>query len=357
MSLKETVSNPYSKWLEATGPENDVIISSRVRLARNLMGYPFPHVLGHENADKVLYAVQSAVAQKSLQEAVGNLELSRMTELSSIERQILVEKHLISPDMLEQPEKRGVVLRDDEVISIMVNEEDHLRIQCLLPGLQLKECWDLANTVDDGLEQIIDYAFAKEQGYLTSCPTNIGTGLRASVMLHLPALVMTRQINAVLTTLSKLGLTVRGLYGEGTQATGNLFQVSNQVTLGLTEEEIIDNLITVALQLVTQERAARRALHKEQLHQIEDKVWRAYGLLKYARTMTSNETMTLLSDMRLGVDLGVITGIPPGIIMELIILSRPAFLSKVKGADLNPYQRDIFRATLIRERLNSLSNE
>ncbi|MEG6523931.1 protein arginine kinase [Desulfotomaculum sp. 1211_IL3151] len=357
MSLKETVSNPYSKWLEASGPENDVIISSRVRLARNLTGYPFPHLLGHENADKILYAVQSAIGHKTLPGTVGNLELSRMTELSPTERLILVEKHLISPDMLENPEKRGVVLRDDEVISVMVNEEDHLRIQCLLPGLQLKECWDLANAVDDGLEQILDYAFSEELGYLTSCPTNVGTGLRASIMLHLPALVMTQQISSVLTTLSKLGLTVRGLYGEGTQATGNLFQVSNQVTLGLQEEEIIDGLITVALQLVTQERAARRALHKEQRFRIEDKVWRAYGLLKYARNLTSNETMTLMSDLRLGVELGIIPDIPPGLIMELIIMSRPAFLNKLKGSDLNPQQRDTFRATLIRDRLNTLSNE
>ncbi|MCL4441838.1 MAG: protein arginine kinase [Firmicutes bacterium] len=356
MSLKETVNSPYSKWLDASGPESDVIISSRVRLARNLVGNPFPHLLGPENADKILYALQTAIHQKGMQETVGKLEICRMTELSPTERQILVEKHLISPDLLEQPEKRGVVLRDDEVISIMVNEEDHLRIQCLLPGLQLKECWDLANAVDDGLEQTLDFAFAEEQGYLTSCPTNVGTGLRASVMLHLPALVLTQQINAVLIALSKLGLTVRGLYGEGTQATGNLFQVSNQVTLGLTEEEIIDNLIMVAMQLVTQERTARRALYKDQQHQIEDRVWRAYGLLKYARTMASSDAMALLSDLRLGVDLGIIPDIPAGLIMELIIMTRPAFLNKLKGTELNPYQRDIYRATLIRERLNSLPN-
>ncbi|SHE82299.1 protein arginine kinase [Desulforamulus putei] len=354
MSFKETVNNPYSKWLDASGPESDVVISSRVRLARNLAGYPFPHLLGHENADKILYAVQSAINRDGIKETIGELELCRMTELSPTERQILVEKHLISPDLLEQPEKRGVVLRNDEVISIMVNEEDHLRIQCLLPGLQLKECWDLANAVDDGLEQTLDFAFTEELGYLTSCPTNVGTGLRASVMLHLPALVMTQQINAVLLSLSKLGLTVRGLYGEGTQATGNLFQVSNQVTLGLTEEEIIDNLIMVAMQLVTQERAARRALYREQQHQIEDRVWRAYGLLKYARAMTSNDAMTLLSDLRLGVDMGIIPDIPAGLIMELIVMTRPAFLNKLKGTELNPYQRDLYRATLIRERLNSL---
>ncbi|SHK99459.1 protein arginine kinase [Desulforamulus aeronauticus] len=355
MSLRETVSNPYSKWLDASGPESDVIISSRVRIARNLVGYPFPHLLGYDNADKILYAVQSAIESAAIKEIVGQLELSRMTELSPTERQILVEKHLISPDMLEQPEKRGVVLSADEVIDIMINEEDHLRIQCLLPGLQLKECWDLANKVDDGMEQILDFAFAEDMGYLTSCPTNVGTGLRASVMLHLPALVMTQQINSILTTLSKLGLTVRGLYGEGTQATGNLFQVSNQVTLGLTEDEIIDNLIMVAKQLVTQERTARLALYKEQQYPIEDRVWRAYGLLKYARSITSTDTMNLLSDMRLGVDLNIIPNIPRGLIMELIVMTRPAFLNKLKGEDLNPAQRDIFRATLIREKLNSLS--
>ena len=355
MSLRETVSNPYSKWLDASGPESDVIISSRVRIARNLVGYPFPHLLGYDNADKILYAVQSAIESAAIKETVGELELSRMTELSPTERQILVEKHLISPDMLEHPEKRGVILSADEVIDIMINEEDHLRIQCLLPGLQLKECWDLANKVDDGMEQILDFAFAEEMGYLTSCPTNVGTGLRASVMLHLPALVMTQQINSILITLSKLGLTVRGLYGEGTQATGNLFQVSNQVTLGLTEDEIIDNLIMVARQLVTQERTARLALYKEQQYQIEDRVWRAYGLLKYARSITSTDTMNLLSDLRLGVDLNIIPNIPRGLIMELIVMTRPAFLNKLKGEDLNSAQRDIFRATLIREKINSLS--
>lgn len=355
MSLRKTVSNPYSKWLDASGPESDVIISSRVRIARNLVGYPFPHLLGYDNADKIIYAVQSAIESPAMKEPVGELELSRMTELSPTERQILVEKHLISPDMLEHPEKRGVVLSEDEVIGIMINEEDHLRVQCLLPGLQLKECWNLANTVDDGLEQILDFAFVEEMGYLTSCPTNVGTGLRASVMLHLPALVMTQQINSILTTLSKLGLTVRGLYGEGTQATGNLFQVSNQVTLGLTEDEIIDNLIMVAMQLVTQERAARRVLYKEQQHQIEDRVWRAYGLLKYARTINSMDTMNLLSDLRLGVDLNIIPNIPGGLVMELIVMTRPAFLNKLKGEELNPVQRDIYRATLIRDKLNSLS--
>ena len=355
MGIKETVSNPYSKWLDASGPDSDVVISSRIRLARNIINHPFPHLLGGEDADKVVYAVDSVLEHSPFKDALGGMELSRMTELSPTERQILVEKHLISPALLEQPEKKAVVLRDDEVVSIMVNEEDHLRIQCLLPGLQLKECWDIANQVDDGLEQILDYAFCEEKGYLTSCPTNVGTGLRASVMLHLPALVMTQQLSSVLTSLSKLGLTVRGLYGEGTQATGNLFQVSNQVTLGLTEEEIIDNLLMVAAQLVSQERAARQALYKEQRHHIEDRVWRAYGLLRYARLITSSEAMSLFSDLRLGVDLRIIPGVPPGLITELIIMTRPAFLNRLNDKEINPHQRDIYRAKLIRERLQSLS--
>lgn len=357
MSIKETVSNAYSKWLDATGPDCDVVISSRVRLARNILEFPFPHLLGHEDADKVIYAVQSVIGSKGFNDRTGVLELSRMTELSPTERQILMEKHLISPHLLKNPEKKAVLLRDDEVISIMVNEEDHLRIQCLLPGLQLKECWDLANDVDDGLESGLNFTFSEERGYLSSCPTNVGTGLRASAMLHLPALVMTGQISAILTTLSKLGLTVRGLYGEGTQATGNLFQVSNQVTLGLTEDEIIDNLVMVAMQLVAQERSARKNLYKEQKHQIEDRVWRAYGLLHYARIMTSIDAMALLSDLRLGVDLEIIPIVPPGQITELMIMTRPAFLNKLKGKELNQYQKDIYRAEVIRERLNSLSHK
>ncbi|MEW6424699.1 MAG: protein arginine kinase [Bacillota bacterium] len=353
MALKRTVNEAHSRWMDGQGAEADIVISSRIRVARNLTNLPFPHLLTQEQAEQVIYAVKGAVEKRSLAEKIGTLELTRMSELTPVERQILVEKHLISPDLLEDYQKKAVVLRDDEVISIMINEEDHLRIQCLLPGLQLSEAWELIDRLDDELEATLDYAFDERLGYLTACPTNVGTGMRASVMLHLPGLVLVKQIKSVLATVAKLGLTVRGLYGEGTEASGNLFQVSNQVTLGLTEEDIITNLLSVTRQLISQERSAREALRKESREQLEDRVGRAYGLLKHSRLMSSEEAMRLLSDLRLGIDLGIIKNIPSNLVNELIVLIRPAFLIKTVGKDLTPFERDVYRPQLIRKKLSA----
>ncbi|MBE3587541.1 MAG: protein arginine kinase [Thermoanaerobacteraceae bacterium] len=357
MSIKETVSEARSQWMNGAGPEADIVISSRVRVARNLAHLPFPHLLSREKAEQVIQAVEAAVGNEELQRRVGRLAVVRLNELTPVERQILVEKHLISPDLLENFERKAVALRDDEVLSVMVNEEDHLRLQCLLPGLQLEEAWKLVNGLDDGLEATLDYAFDEKLGYLTACPTNVGTGMRASVMLHLPGLVLVNQIRGVLATIGKLGLTVRGLYGEGTEAAGNLFQVSNQITLGHAEEDIIANLISVTRQLLAQERAARQALYRERKEQLEDRVGRAYGVLKHARVMTSEEAMRLFSDLRLGIDLGIIKNIPVSLIMELMVLTRPAFLVKVTGRDLSPVERDVYRAQLIRRKLSAAQQE
>lgn len=353
MALKEILNEARSRWMDGQGTDSDIVISSRIRVARNLTNLPFPHLLDQEQAERVIYAVKAAVEKRSLKEKIGVLELARMNELTPVERQILVEKHLISPDLLEDYQKKAVVLRDDEVISIMINEEDHLRIQCLLPGLQLKEAWELIDRLDDELEAALDYAFDERLGYLTACPTNVGTGLRASVMLHLPGLVLVKQIKNVLSAVAKLGLTVRGLYGEGTEASGNLFQVSNQVTLGLTEEDIITNLLSVTRQLIAQERSARAALLKESREQLEDRVGRAYGLLKHSRLMSSEEAMRLFSDLRLGIDMGLIKKIPSSLVNELIVLTRPAFLMKTLGKDLTPFERDVYRSQLIRKKLSA----
>lgn len=353
MTLRQIVSEAHSRWMDGQGADADIVISSRIRVARNLTGYPFPHLLSGSQADQVISAVKEAVERPSLKGKAGVMELVRMTELSPVERQILVEKHLISPDLLEDFQKKAVVLREDETISIMVNEEDHLRIQCLLPGLQLNEAWELVDRLDDELEAALDFAFDERLGYLTACPTNVGTGMRASVMLHLPALVMIRQIKNVVATVTKLGLTVRGLYGEGTEASGNLFQVSNQVTLGLTEEDIITNLLSVTRQLIGQERSAREALRRESREQLEDRVGRAYGLLKHSRLMSSEEAMRLLSDLRLGIDMGFIKNIPPNLVNELIVMIRPAFLIKSLGRDLTPFERDMHRTKIIRKKLSS----
>ena len=234
----------------------------------------------------------------------------------------------------------------------MVNEEDHLRIQTLRAGIQLREAFELANQVDDALENAIDYAFSSQFGYLTACPTNVGTGMRVSVMLHLPALVITREIEKVFQAVSKINLAVRGLYGEGTQASGDFYQISNQVTLGKTENEIIDNLASVIPQIVKYERKVRTTLLQMKRLVLEDKIWRALGVLRSARTITSEETLELLSLVRLGVNLGAIEGIPMATVNELFVLSQPAHLQKVEKTKLSSHERDAARARYIRERLD-----
>ncbi|WP_347489898.1 protein arginine kinase [Desulfoscipio sp. XC116] len=352
MGIKETVNSARSGWMVGGGPEGDILISSRIRVARNLKGYAYPHLLDMEKAEKVIHAVQLALGNQIITSRIGNLEITRMSELSPVERQILVEKHLISPNLLEDYGKKAVALRDDEVISIMINEEDHLRIQCLLPGSQLEKAWAMVNQIDDGLENTLDYTFSEKFGYLTACPTNVGTGMRASVMLHLPGLVLVDQVGAVLTTISKLGFTVRGLYGEGTEALGNLFQLSNQVTMGHSEEEIINSLNSVTGQILAQEREARKALLQRRKDQLEDKVGRSYGLLKYAHVMSSEETMRRLSDVRLGIDLQLISGITAEQLTELMVMTRPAYLVKQRDDESNPLHQNILRAQIIRDKLN-----
>ncbi len=352
MGIKETVNSAKSGWMEGDGPDGDILISSRVRVARNLKGYAFPHLLDQEKAEQVIYAVQLALENQVIKSQVGDLETTRMSELSPVERQILVEKHLISPNLLGEHGKKALALRDDEVISIMINEEDHLRIQCLLPGLQLEKAWALVNQIDDGLENTMDYAFSEKFGYLTACPTNVGTGMRASVMLHLPGLVLVDQVGAVLAMISKLGFAVRGLYGEGTEALGNLFQLSNQVTMGHAEEEIINSLNSVTGQVLTQEREARKALLQQRKDQLKDKVGRSYGLLKYAHMISSEEAMRRLSDVRMGVDLQLITGPTAEQLTELMVMTRQAYLMNQRENSLNSLQLDILRAQTIRNMLN-----
>lgn len=351
MSIKDTVNNARSKWMEGTGPDNDVVISSRIRLARNISGYPFPHFMPDAEAEKVFHAVQLAVSDNDLVKNLGQLEFTNLAELTEVERMILVEKHLVSPQYIENPQNKAVVLAPDESVSIMVNEEDHLRIQCLQPGLQLEETLALADKIDDLLEKNLDYSFCEKRGYLTSCPTNVGTGLRASVMLHLPCLVMGKMVGKIVHALSQLSLAVRGYYGEGTEAYGNLFQVSNQVTMGQTEEEIVKNLLTVTRQIVSQERATREAVLNENRNYLEDKVHRAFGIMKHARMITSQEALNNISDLRLGVELGILEGLTYGKINELILLTRPAFLTKLAGRQLSAQERDLARAEIIRKKL------
>jgi protein arginine kinase len=338
-----------SKWMEGKGPEADIVISSRVRLARNIREIPFPPLSSDEQRKKVF-----ALAEKIIQNQQGKKDALKMFNISSLTpvfRQVLVEKHLISPLLAKENRFSALLFREDEIVSIMVNEEDHFRIQCLLPGLQLKKAWQEVSRYDDFLESQVDYAFHEERGYLTACPTNVGTGMRASVMLHLPALVITQQIKRIFSAINQVGLAVRGLYGEGTEMIGNLLQLSNQVTLGQSEEEIWQNLYGVTKQLINQEKKAREHLLNEGREKLADRAGRAFGVLKYARMVDSQETMKLLSDVRLGVDLGLLKGVSLKVLNELIIISQPGCLQYLKGSALSPYERDLERAVQIQKYL------
>ncbi|MDQ0190374.1 protein arginine kinase [Alicyclobacillus cycloheptanicus] len=350
MSLSDFLQRAMSKWMRDGGPNDDIALTSRIRIARNITDVPFPMLQTDSHADAVIDRVRRALASPDVRR-FGNFELVRCSELSALDRQVLVEKHLISKDLADEVKHGAVALRDDEVVNLMINEEDHIRIQCIMPGLRLEEAWQLANELDDALEKHIPYAFHDRYGYLTACPTNVGTGIRASVMMHLPGLVLSGQINRMLSAVSQVGLTVRGMYGEGSESAGNLFQVSNQVTLGETEEEIIGNLSSIVNQLMDHERAARRMLLQENREGLEDRVCRSFGILAYARKMDSKETLQRLSDVRLGIDLGIIKGVSAGILKELMVMTQPAFLQKYYNQELSPATRDSRRATLIRERL------
>ena len=348
MSFRDIIEGSLSDWIRGDGPFSDVVLSSRIRLARNLEDMPFPHVASEGDLKKVLEQVEGALRGMR---GLGNLRMVRLAEMAPLDRQILVEKHLISPQHAENVKYKAVILRQDETISIMVNEEDHIRIQTIFPGLQLENGWQLASQVDDAFEAKLGYAFDEKIGYIAACPTNAGTGLRASVMVHLPALAMTNQVGKVLSAVSHVGMAVRGLYGEGTEARGNIYQISNQVTLGRSEEDIMENLKGVTKQVIDQERSARSYLLRETKEKLEDTVYRAYGILSNARLLTSEEALRLLSDVRLGIDAGLITEVDGKVLGELMVLTRPAYLQKLVGRELSPFERDFHRAAHVRERM------
>ncbi|MFC3885262.1 protein arginine kinase [Bacillus songklensis] len=347
MANESFFNQAISSWMNQNGPDSDIVLSSRVRLARNLEHYLFPTLSTNEQALEVVGLFKDKFTTAS--HPNRNLQLLEMGNLKPLEKRVLVEKHLISPQLAEESNFGACLLSENEEISIMVNEEDHLRIQCLFPGLQLSSALQEANELDDWIEQYVDYAFDEQIGYLTSCPTNVGTGLRASVMMHLPALVMTRQINRIIPAINQLGLVVRGTYGEGSEALGNIFQVSNQITLGKSEEDIVDDLNSVVQQIITQERSARDALIKTSNLELEDRVFRSYGTLLYSRIIESKEASQCLSDVRLGIDLGYIKDVPRSILNELMVITQPGFLQQYAGGALRPDERDVRRASLIRE--------
>lgn len=355
MSFQKFINEAISPWMKKEGPDSDIVLSSRVRLARNLDNVPFPIAAPKEKLDEVVELAEEKFANLGHRK-FGQLELLKMETLKANEKRVLVEKHLISPHLSDESKAGAVILSEDESLSIMINEEDHFRIQVLLSGFQLARGLEFANEIDDWMEDKLDFAFSEKRGYLTSCPTNVGTGLRASVMMHLPALVVTRQMKRILPAINQLGLVVRGIYGEGSEALGNLFQISNQITLGLSEKDIVQDLTGIVSQIIQHERNARETLLQQSRLQLEDKVYRSLGILSHARSIESKEASQRISDVKLGIDLGLIKDISGNIMNELIILTQPGFLQHYAGEILSPEQRDERRATLIRERLKLAKN-
>lgn len=324
----------------------DVVVSSRARLARNLEGFAFPDRLSAEQREQVAARIEAALGRMA-----GKWGFYRLAEVSPLDRQVLLEKHLISPQQLQAPQGAGLALREDEALSVMVNEEDHVRLQAILPGLAVREALGEVDRADDQLEGALDWSFNPDLGFLTACPTNVGTGLRLSVMLHLGGLVESQAMNQLLHVLPKLGLAVRGLYGEGTQAVGNLFQVSNQITLGQAEEEVAAGVERAALQIIDQEREARRLLAEQQLPMIQDRAHRAYGILRHARMLSAEEAMRLISDLRLGAEMGILQ-LPLSLVNELLLIALPGFLTRSVGREMPVSERRQQRANLIRHRLD-----
>jgi len=344
----DSLTHTSGEWLRATGPESDIVISSRVRLARNLAAFPFTNRAS---------AYQKAEIEGLLKDRIGKLELDPRLDyvnvpgLSPLDRQFLVERQLISRELAAADGPRGVAVGPRETVSVMINEEDHLRLQVMRSGFALDEAWQDIDRVDDLLEQRISYAFSEDFGYLTACPTNVGTGMRSSVMLHLPALVWTKQIEKVFRALQKINLAVRGLYGEGSRASGDFYQISNQVTLGKSETGILGEIREVIPQIIAYERQARNALVKESRQALQDRVSRAYGTLCSATMMTAEETMDLLSSVRLGVNLTLLEDITIATVNELFIHTQPAHLQKLMGALLDGEERNAARARYLRTRL------
>jgi protein arginine kinase len=350
-----TIPDYGLSWLEASGDHADIVLSTRVRLARNLQGHAFGPRARVNDREAVLRRFRES-ATASSNAARGTL--LQMAEVGVRTRRILLERRLVSRDLLGDADKgpplgAAVLLTDHDPLSVMINEEDHLRIQSLVSGLRLQEAWSMVDRLDEDLGQDLPYAYHHEFGFLTSCPTNVGTGLRASVLMHLPGLVLTKEIGRVLQGLAQVGLTFRGLYGEGSEVVGNFFQVSNQTTLGKTEEDLVDHLDKLVRQVIEYETKARQTLLRDARAVTEDKIWRAYGLLRYARTLSFEELMNLLSGIRLGASLKLLPGLRVYTLNKIMIFTQPAHLEQAASRDLPPIESDAHRAAYVRRILAS----
>ncbi|MCW5553306.1 MAG: protein arginine kinase [Verrucomicrobiae bacterium] len=351
MELNDFLISP-AEVARRKGPHDRIVMSSRVRLARNIREGVFPGWAKKPERVRVLDLVRPAL--ESLPELKGAFSES-MEHLSTLDKNLLVERHLISREHAAKREGSGLVLNREESFCVMINEEDHLRIQALRPGLQLRQAWVAVDHLDSVLEKKLNYAFSPELGYLTACPTNLGTGIRVSAMLHLPGLVLAEQINPIIQSVNKLGLAVRGLYGEGTEALGNVFQVSNQMTLGESESTIVERLEKVLAQIIEHEENARATLLEKKPKMVHNHIGRAYGILANAHSISSKETMNLLSLLRLGVDLGSFPSVERSLVDELILMTQPAHLQTVHSGKLSAEERDLLRADMLRGRLKPVS--
>ncbi len=343
---------PPAEIARRKGPYDRIVLTSRVRLARNLKEASFPGWAKKPERVRVLEQLRPVI--ENLPDMKDSFS-ETMDNLSTLDKQILVERHLISREHAAKSAGSGLVLNHDETLCFMINEEDHLRIQALRPGLQLRQAWTTIDLADSALEKKLEYAFSPELGYLTACPTNLGTGIRVSAMLHLPGLVLAEQINPIIQSVNKLGLAVRGLYGEGTEALGNIFQVSNQMTLGESESAIVERLEKVLAQIIEHEENARATLLEKKPKMVFNHIGRAYGILANAHSISSKETMNLLSLMRLGMDLNLFPGMEPSLVDELFILTQPAHLQRSHSEKLSAEERDLLRADMLRDRLKPVS--
>lgn len=340
------------EWLRGSGPRSEIVISSRIRLARNIAGTTFLSRCTRTQRAECEERARHAIVDAKLADRVLYVNLEKSPEL---DRQLLVERHLISKPHAAAEGARGVAITEDETVSIMVNEEDHLRIQVLRSGLQLEQAWEQISEIDDALESRLEFAFNPKFGYLTACPTNVGTGIRVSVMLHLPALKLTGEIEKVFRAAKDMRLAVRGLYGEGTEATGDFYQVSNQTTLGKDEHEIIDEFRNVVIpKIIDYETQARKMLRDDRLPALDDKVFRALGLLRSARLLSSEEVLFMLSHLRMGVNLSRIKDVDIKTINELFLMTQPAHLQRLMGRKIDGDVRRAARADLVRQRLGAV---
>ena len=344
------LTNHAGEWLRGDGPMSEIVISSRIRLARNLAGLPFLARASRGQRGALEGKVRDVILSSEL---APHMFYVNMEDAPDVDRTLMVERHLISKPHAAAEGARGVAISGDETVSIMVNEEDHLRIQVLRSGLQLEEAWEQINAIDDKLESRLDFAFHARFGYLTACPTNVGTGIRVSVMLHLPALKLTGEIEKVFRAAKDMRLAVRGLYGEGTEATGDFYQISNQTTLGKSEEEVISDFKNQVIpKIIDYEHQARRTLLRDRTVALDDKVCRALGTLRTARLLASEETLFLLSHLRMGVNLGRVKDVALKTLNELFLLTQPAHLQKLQGRKLEGDLRRAARADFIRQKLN-----